>query len=172
MKEKYRKFFQTIKINIIVAVAENGVIGLNNQLPWKLDGELQHFKRTTMGHVVVVGRKTCQSMPPLKGRTVAAISKDYMEYSNKDKNAVWCPDLPSAIFAPAMFKKDYKECWIAGGSSIYQEAFRLNLVDQMYITHVKGSFEGDSFFHIPEGWEPVSTLNETDQYIIKVWEKK
>jgi dihydrofolate reductase len=171
MKEKYKELFQKIEISLIVAVSENGVIGKGNELPWRLKGELKHFKDTTMGHTVVVGRKTFESMPPLNGRTTAVVSHDFMQYSGKHPDAVWCPDLPAAIYAPSLFNHEYEKCFIAGGSSIYAEAFRLNLLDKLIITHVKGTFDGDAFFSIPEGWSPTEQLNETDQYTIKVWEK-
>jgi dihydrofolate reductase len=133
-----------LKLSIIVAIGENGVIGKGNDLPWsRLPKDMKYFMETTMGKPIVTGRKNYESIPkdkrPLVGRENILLSRD------KDFIA------PGAIVVDSVdvaIKKidelDYEEAFIIGGGEIYRQT--LHLVDRLYITRVHESFGGDVFF--------------------------
>ncbi len=136
-------------ISIIVAVAENNVIGKDNSLIWHLPRDLKHFKETTTGHYVIQGRKTFESCgKPLPNRTNVIITRD------KNYKAEGCIVVNSLEEAIAEAKND-PEAFIIGGGKIYEQA--MSLVDRIYLTKVHHSFEGDTFFPriSMEEWEEV-----------------
>ena len=125
-------------LSIIVAVAENNVIGKDNDLIWHLPGDLKHFKETTTGHYVIQGRKTYESCGrPLPNRTNVIITRD------KNYKADGCIVVHSLEQAISEAKND-PEAFIIGGGKIYEQA--LSLVDRIYLTKVHHLFEGDTFF--------------------------
>ena len=129
-----------MKISIIAAVAENWVIGLNRALPWHLPADLRHFQRLTMGHHLLMGRKTFQSLTGhLSGRTIVVISR------NPGFSAEGVSTAGSLAEAIELVEGD-EEVFIAGGEQIYAEA--LFLADRMYLTLIHHEFEGDT--HFPE----------------------
>ena len=142
-----------MKLSIIVAKARNNVIGKDNQLVWKLSGDLQHFKRTTLGHHVIMGRKTFESMgKPLPSRTSIVITrnKDYQVPS--PHHVVHSLDEALKIAE----NKGLEQAFILGGAEIFKLA--LPLVHEMIITEVDASPEGDTFFPSVDysEWEKVS----------------
>ncbi len=146
--------------SIIVAAATNGTIGRDNQLPWHLPRDLQHFRRLTMGHHVIVGRKTFESIgKPLPGRTLIVVTR------NQHYHAPGCTvvhDLAAALRLAEQAGET--EAFIAGGGSIYQEA--LAWADKIYLTAVKATVEGDTFFPTlsPNVWRQVShTSHQADE---------
>jgi dihydrofolate reductase len=147
------------RISIIVAIAENNAIGLNNQLLWHLSEDLKRFKRLTTGHTVVMGKKTYESLPfrPLSNRRNVVIS-DVPD--DRIEGCVMAYSIQEAIEK----MEDGKENFVIGGGSIYRQFF--DLADTLYITHVKQSFEADTFFPSidPDQWELVSTeLHHPDE---------
>jgi dihydrofolate reductase len=126
--------------SIIVAKADNQVIGNNNQMPWHLPNDLKHFRQTTLGHHVIMGRKTFESLPKaLSGRKLIVVSH------NPHYEASGSMTAKSLIEALALAEQAGEtEVFIAGGGSVYQEA--LSLVDQIYLTEIKASMAGDTFF--------------------------
>lgn len=125
-------------LSIIVAVAENNVIGKDNDLIWHLPRDLKHFKETTTGHYVIQGRKTYESYgKPLPNRTNVIITRD------KDYTAGGCIVVHSLEEALKEAKND-AEPFIIGGGRIYEQA--LPLVDRIYLTKIHHSFEGDTYF--------------------------
>jgi dihydrofolate reductase len=127
-----------MKISLIVAKSKNNVIGKNNQLPWHLPADLQYFKRLTMGHHMIMGRKTFESIgKPLPGRTSIVIT------SNKDYSAPGCVIVHSLKEAINAAKKD-EEVFIIGGAAVFSEA--LHLADIVYLTEIHENFEGDVYF--------------------------
>jgi len=132
-------------VSLIVAVAENNVIGKDNDLIWHLPKDMAFFKTTTLNHHVVTGRKNYESIPekyrPLVDRTniVVTHQKNYAEKGCEIANSI-----ESAIDLAR--KNGETECFIIGGGQIYKSVLENNLVNQMYITHVLHSFEGDTFF--------------------------
>ncbi len=138
-----------MKLSIIVAVADNGVIGKDNTLPWRLSADLKRFKGLTMGHHLLMGRTTFESIGrPLPGRTTIVLSRGN-------------PKLPEGVLLAGSlteageiaFAAGETEAFVAGGAAAYKEA--LPEADLLYLTRVAGEYEGDTFF--PEwnrdGWE-------------------
>jgi len=125
-------------LSIIVAVADNNVIGKDNSLIWHLPADLKYFKTLTMGFPIIMGRKTYESIgKPLPGRTSIIIT------TNKDFKAAGClvvHSLESAIDAA----KGFDEAFIIGGEKIYKQA--ITKADKIYFTKVHGVFDGDVFF--------------------------
>jgi dihydrofolate reductase len=138
--------------SIIAAKSDNDVIGKDNDLVWHMPADLKFFKNTTKGHWVIMGRKTFESMNgPLPHRTHIIITR------NPDYRAEGCYVVSSVDEA---FEKaagqDLDKVFILGGAEIYRQT--MDKADQMYITEIKSTFEGDSFFPPidPAYWEEVS----------------
>lgn len=125
-------------ISIIVAVAENQVIGYNNQLLWHIKEDLQRFKSLTLGHHIILGRKTYESIGrPLPGRTNVVITRD------KNYQADGCIVVNSLEDALKIAHQD-SEVFIVGGGDIYRQT--LHLVNKIYLTRIHSNFSGDTFF--------------------------
>ncbi len=124
-------------ISIIVAVAQNGVIGDKNSLLWHISEDMRFFKRTTSGHPVIMGRKTYDSLGrPLPNRTNVVISRTATTIEG-------CTVARSLEEAIALFPQD-EEIFIIGGAQIY--ALALDIADRIYITRVKHDYQGDTLF--------------------------
>jgi len=137
---------------MVVAYARNRAIGRDNALPWKLPGDLAHFKRTTLGRPILMGRKTWESLGrPLPGRRNIVISRN-PHYASAGAHVV--PDLASAVAACA----SEEEIFIIGGAQIYAAA--LALADRIVATEVHAEVSGDAFFpRLPEGeWHESSRV--------------
>lgn len=141
--------------SIIVAKAENHVIGKDNQLTWHLPKDLQHFMHTTMDHYVIMGRKTFASIKnPLLGRKLIVVTR------NPNYQMAGCTvvhDIPTALEVAEQAGET--EVLIAGGGEIYQTT--LALADKIYLTEVKAKLEGDAFFptiHANE-WKEVTRIH-------------
>jgi dihydrofolate reductase len=133
-----------IDLVLIVAVAENGVIGRDNQLPWRLKSDMQHFRATTMGKPVVMGRKTFQSLGrQLKGRTVIVVTRD-RDFAAP--GVVAAPSLDAALAAARgdALRRGADAIMIAGGGHIYAAA--LPRADRIEMTLVHARPGGDTFF--------------------------
>lgn len=125
-------------ISIIVALSENNVVGLKNQLPWKLSADLKRVKALTMGHHIIMGRKTYESIgKPLPGRTNVIITR------NNDFKAEGCVIANSLEHALQIAAND-TEVFIFGGGEIFRDA--LGLVSKIYMTRVHTKIEGDTHF--------------------------
>lgn len=130
---------------IIAAVAENGVIGKDNDLIWYIPEDLKYFKATTSGKPVVMGRKTFESIvdrigKPLPGRHNVIITRQ-SDYDGLGADV--CPDIATALFT-AKQAAGGADVFILGGAQIYAET--INLCDRLYITEVHQSYDGDSIF--------------------------
>ncbi len=127
-----------MKVSLIVAMAENRVIGRDNQLPWRLSADLQHFKALTMGKPIVMGRKTWESIGrPLPGRTNIVVTRD-AGYQAEGCTVVHSVD--QALEAAA----GSDEVMVIGGANLYQQL--LERADCLYLTLVKAAVEGDAWF--------------------------
>ncbi|WP_018478397.1 dihydrofolate reductase [Pontibacter roseus] len=127
-------------IAIVVAVAENNVIGRNNQLIWHLPADLRHFKQKTMSHPMVMGRKTFESIgKPLPGRTTIIVTRQ------EGFEAEGCLVVHSVQEALQKGRElDKEQVSIVGGAEIYKQV--LPEVDTIFLTEVHHTFEGDTFF--------------------------
>jgi len=125
-------------LSIIVAVAENNIIGDNNQLIWYIPDDLKRFKSLTMGHHIIMGRKTWESIGrPLPGRKSIVVTRNI---NFKADGALVANSLPQAL----EMAKDDDEAFIIGGGELYQQA--LPLASRLYLTKVHKHFEGDVAF--------------------------
>ena len=129
-----------MRISIIAAIAENDVIGRGGQLPWHLAGDLRRFKRLTMGHTIVMGRKTWESIGrPLAGRRIVVISRQ-PGYQADGVEVI--AGLDEALQSAAAAGDD--EVFIIGGAEIYRLA--MPRADRLYLTRVHANVEGDARF--------------------------
>ncbi len=127
-------------LTLIAAVARNGVIGIENRLPWHLPADLRRFKALTSGHAVIMGRKTWESLPekfrPLPGRRNIVVTRDG---SYRAEGAMVALSLPAAIAAAGS-----GEAFVIGGAELYAAA--LPLADRLQLTEIDASYEGDTHF--------------------------
>lgn len=153
-------------ISIIAALTKDRVIGKDNKMPWYLPEDLKNFKRITKGNTIIMGRKTYESIGrPLPGRKNIVLSSTMT--SDSDKLLV-CGSFESVLDAA---KLENKEIFIIGGANVYAQA--LSLTDKMYLSYVKQSYEGDTFF--PEfdknNWDITEKKNFPDFEFV-VYERK
>ncbi len=128
----------TPTISIISAMAQNRVIGNNNQLPWHLPADLQHFKQITMGKSMIMGRKTWESLPGLlPGRPHIVVSRNREYIAN---GATLAHSLQDAINQAG----DVPEIMVVGGANLYAQA--LSIAQRLYLTTIHLSVDGDAFF--------------------------
>lgn len=126
----------------IVAVAENGVIGRNNDLPWKIPEDLRRFKSTTMGKIIIMGRKTFESLErPLKGRTNVVVTR---QADFAVENIEVCKSLEEALVWADKHSAPLDEVFIIGGEEIYRQSW--DRIQRLYLTRVLKNFEGDRYF--------------------------
>lgn len=136
-------------VTFIAAVAANGVIGSNNELPWRLPAEMRYFTQNTIGKPVLMGRKTFESLPkPLKDRTNVILSRTLEE---APEGCVLVRTIDEAI---EKYADD--ELMVIGGADIYSQMF--GVADRLLITEIDHSFEGDAFFpeFDREDWKLIS----------------
>jgi len=127
-----------MSVSIIVAMARNRTIGVNNSLPWRCPEDLQHFKKLTMGHNLIMGRKTFLSIgKPLPGRTTVVISRDR---NLKLEGCTVVNSIPEAIASCAQDP----QVFVVGGADIYAQT--IDLADKMYITEIQMDVMGDAAF--------------------------
>ncbi|MBA6222584.1 type 3 dihydrofolate reductase [Colwellia sp. MB02u-18] len=135
-------------LSMIVAHANNRVIGKNNDMPWHLPADLAYFKKTTLGKPIIMGRKTYQSIGrPLPGRKNIVISRD----NNFQAEGV---EVVNSVDAALALVVDSAEVMVIGGGAIYQHC--LAAAQRLYITHINADIDGDT--HFPE-------------YDLTVWQK-
>jgi dihydrofolate reductase len=161
-------------ISCIVATAKNRVIGLNNRMPWHLPADLAYFKRTTMGHHIILGRKNYLAIGrPLPGRTNIILTR------NPEFTCNLCEvvhTLEDALYLA--HQNGEKEVFIIGGGTIYEQT--TGFWDRLYLTEIDLETEGDVFF--PEitwdDWQLISEeIHEKDpknpyEYTFRVFERK
>ena len=127
-----------MKISLIVAMASNRVIGLNNQMPWQISADLKKFKKITMGAPILMGRKTYESIGrPLPGRTNIIISRNP---SYQQPGCLVFNDIDKALASCG----DVEEVFVIGGSDFYKSM--LPVADTLYLTQIHQEFSGDTFF--------------------------
>ncbi len=133
---------KTVTVSAIVAVAENGVVGRDNTLPWHLPEDLKYFKRVTLGKPIVMGRKTFQSIGrPLPGRRNIVVSRDPGFAPEGVETAL---SLAAALALAAGREGEVEEVMVIGGAQIYREA--MSQVNRLYVTEVHAELEGDAYF--------------------------
>lgn len=139
-------------LTLIVAYSTNRAIGRDNALPWKLPGDLAHFKRSTLGHPIIMGRKTWDSLGrPLPGRSNIVISRN-PDFSAA--GAILAPTLEAAVAACG----GVEEAYVIGGAQIYAQA--LPLARRVLATEVHADVEGDAFFPLLPSFQWKETARE------------
>lgn len=135
---------------MIVARSRNHVIGRDNQMPWKISADLQFFKRVTMGHPVIMGRKTWESIGrPLPGRRNIVVSRNA---NYEAKGAELVGSLEEALNS----LNEFERVFVIGGEQLFKQAF--DKADRLYITEIDLDIEGgDTFFAVPDpdNWKEV-----------------
>ena len=151
------------KIAMVAAMANQRVIGLNNQMPWHMPADLKHFKRVTLGKPIVMGRKTYESIGrPLPGRETYVLSRHSRQI----------PGVSNITSLQSLDSLDTdKVIWIAGGGEVYKQM--LERCEEIYLTRVHKIIEGDAFFPKFEGqYYLSSTIDSNDDYTIEHWVKR
>ncbi|MBU3540899.1 dihydrofolate reductase [Polynucleobacter sp. UB-Tiil-W10] len=137
-------------ISMIVARSRNHVIGRDNQMPWKISADLQFFKRVTMGHPVIMGRKTWESIGrPLPGRRNIVVSR------NADFQLSGA-ELAGSLDEALDRLSDFSRVFVIGGEQLFKQAF--DKADRLYITEIDLDIEGgDTFFEVPNesAWQEI-----------------
>src|SRR5690606_4051525 len=128
----------TLKITIIVAASENNAIGKNNQMLWHLPDDFKYFKQQTIGHSVIMGRKTYESIgKPLPERRNIVVTRD-QEWTAGDV------DVANSISEILTYCRDEREIFIIGGADIYKQTFPL--AQKVLLTRVHTQIDGDAYF--------------------------
>ena len=153
-----------MSVALIVAMAKNRTIGVNNTLPWRCPEDLKHFKALTMGHHMIMGRKTFDSIgKALPGRTTVVVTRDrelrlegcLMAHSLSQAIAVCTEKIAAGT--------DDREIFIVGGAEIYAQS--MPFVDNLYVTEIQQDVDGDA--HFPEinsvSWHEVSREVHTQE---------
>jgi dihydrofolate reductase len=156
-------------ISLIAAMSTHHVIGINNTLPWHLPADLQHFKQLTLGHPIIMGRKTFESIGrALPGRTNIIISRNGFD---APPNCTVVDSIEAAI----EFCVNEPELFIIGGAQIYQQA--ITLANRLYLTEIETNIKGDA--HFPEfsekDWRETrrdKNQNETYRYDFVIYDRK
>jgi len=139
------------KLSMIVATANNRIIGKDNDMPWHLPADLAYFKKTTLGKPVIMGRKTYESIGrPLPGRRNIVISRDATYYAEG-------VDTVTTVDAALALVNDVEEVMVIGGGAIY--AHCLPAATRLYITHIEAEIAGDTQFPFYDlnVWKKVSS---------------
>ena len=128
-------------LTVVVAMGSNRVIGAGGTLPWHLPEDLAHFKRVTLGHPMIMGRTTFESIGrPLPGRTTIVVTRQ------QDWSAEGVEVAHSLDDAIALASAMDAESMLVGGAQVYAEALERDLVDTMIVTRVRQAPEGDAWF--------------------------
>ncbi|HVW90979.1 MAG TPA: dihydrofolate reductase [Devosia sp.] len=168
----------SVRLAMIAAVAENGVIGAGSRIPWRIPSDMAHFKRVTMGKPIIMGRRQFEIFNrPLPGRTNLVVSR---QPGYQPEGVIVINDLMAAIdHAKTIAEAEgADEAVVIGGGEIYAEA--MPLADRLYISHVALRPEGDVFFPAidPAVWkvvaEPAVEPSPKDEagYAVRVYERR
>ncbi|WP_226642143.1 dihydrofolate reductase [Microbulbifer variabilis] len=160
-------------IALIAAVARNGAIGRDNELPWRLSGDLQFFKRTTMGKPVVMGRKTFESIGrPLPGRANIVITRN-PDWQSEGVEVVSTLEAALELADKHALEAGASELMVIGGAQIY--CLAMPHAARLYVTEVDVEVAGDAFFpEVDDSWVevarecyPASDKNEYNYALVR-----
>lgn len=146
-------------VSLIAAVSENGVIGRNGQLPWRLSADLKRFKKLTMGRPIIMGRRTWDSIGrPLPGRTSIVVTRQ-TRFETPFPEVQVVHDIDAALKVAASAAGGDSEAFIIGGAEIYAAA--LPHSHRLYLTKVLSEVEGDAYFlpMDPREWRLLTAEN-------------
>jgi dihydrofolate reductase len=143
-----------MRLSILVAVSENGVIGRGGKLPWHLSDDLKRFKQLTMGHTIVMGRKTWESIGrPLPGRQNVVVSRQTGYQADGAEVVAGLDDAIALAEVPGE-----TELFVIGGAEIYRLA--MPRAERMYVTRVSADVDGDAYFQdsLGDNWQLVESI--------------
>ncbi|MDX1437802.1 MAG: dihydrofolate reductase [Anaerolineales bacterium] len=151
-------------VSLIVAMSENRVIGRDGELPWRLPADMRRFRSLTMGHHLILGRRTYDSLHgPLEGRKMIVVSR---KLQAAPADAALARSFPAALEIAR--EAGESEVFVGGGAAIYAEA--LNEANRIYLTLVHADLEGDTFFPLysaadwMEAWAEKHPVDAENQY--------
>ena len=127
-------------LSIIVAKAKNNIIGKDNKLLWKLPADLQRFKELTTGHIIIMGRKTIESLGRVLPNRKHIVFTQNPDFKVNDENV----QVVHSMLEIQEYIESEEECFVIGGAMIYN--LLMPYVNKMYITQIDKDFEGDAFF--------------------------
>ncbi|MBU1236839.1 MAG: dihydrofolate reductase [Gammaproteobacteria bacterium] len=143
------------RLTLIAAVAKNGIIGRDGKLPWHLSEDLKRFKTLTMGHPLIMGRKTWESLPgKLPGRPHIVVTRNPAYVA---QGATIAPSLHAAVAAAG----ETDEVFVIGGAELYAQAFEY--ADRLQLTEIDADYEGDAWFPEWDRSQWRDTARETQQ---------
>lgn len=144
-----------LRLAMIAAMSRNRVIGRDNELPWHISADLKHFKRTTLGKPVVMGRKTYESIGrPLPGRTNIVVTRQ-QGYQPEGVRVATSTEAALALAEEVATADGAAEVMVIGGEQLYRSL--LPHADHLYLTEVDADVEGDAYFpELAPCWRPVS----------------
>ena len=148
----------SLPVSIVIAVADNGVIGRGNALPWDLPDDLQHFKRTTMGRPIIMGRKTYESIGrPLPGRLNIILTRDGAWQTPGVSVATSIEQAIDLAEGQALID-GADSVMVIGGAEVYRQA--LPFTSRVFLTRVHGNVDGDAFFDLDQivSWRELSRI--------------
>lgn len=163
-----------LPLSLIAACAHDNVIGRDNSMPWHLPQDLRHFKATTLGKPIIMGRKTWDSLGrPLPGRLNLVVSR---QADLQLEGAEVFADLASAIARAEQWAREQRvdEVMLIGGGQLYAQA--LPQADRIYLTRIDLKVEGDAFFPEFSGWQRIDCQahpagDTTPAYAFEIWVK-
>lgn len=156
-------------IKLLWAMDENNLIGQNNQLPWHLREELQHFKETTFGQTILFGRLTYEGIGrPLPKRKTLVLTRQ-LDYQIKHPDVEVVTDLTAII--NFYHQNPTEDIYICGGKKIYEAT--LPYADELITSLIKGKYQGDTYFpSFDLNQFTLTKLNEYQQFVIKYYKRK
>jgi dihydrofolate reductase len=166
----------TKEVKLILACNRRGLIGNNGKIPWHFPEDFKHFKETTDGHVVAMGRKTWESLPrkPLINRDNWILSRNMRldEFAYQMTSVNMFTSLEEAHVEWLKNHSEKQHFFIIGGAQIYHEALSKLPVSEVIMTLVQGNYEGDTFFNLEymrdEVWD-VQSIMKTNDFEIQRW---
>lgn len=139
-----------MKLYMIVAMTESGVIGLNGGIPWNVPEDLQHFKNTTMGNIVIIGRETFETLPEsaYEGRVYLVLTSNPDFLNTKRDGILYFNDVESVLnYCKTLSLTEKQKIYVAGGQSIYDQF--IDICDLAMVTYIDlPEIKGDKFFPI------------------------
>jgi len=156
-----------MKLSLISAISENGIIGSGLDIPWSVKGEQQIFKAMTFNHWLIVGRKTFESMGALPNRKYAVITRSQLTSNNKD--TLYFTSIDEALSKLATLTD---HAFVSGGGEIYKSL--INKADTLHISTIHKEIDGDVYFpSIPKGYQKVfeQAFSSSIDYTYRIWKK-
>ena len=151
-----------MKTTLIVGVSENNIIGNENKLPWNVKAEMKHFRETTTGNTIIMGRKTFDSIGMvLPKRLSIVVTRNARLADDPEKNLLYARTVEAAIKKAKQNKTRFPHAFIIGGTQSYKYALENNLCDELLISRIPVTVEGDAQFpQIPASYKRIGEIEK------------